>query len=375
MKQKRSPDAVSRHTVEDFVAEPTLMLNNDSGKPWMNPDNNMSWGKLAVYSFSLLSFYLFSPTPQMLEYWQSLTPSPLYFLLVTTFVSGFLGFWIPTFSYYVLYYLDLPSMERYKVDKSTPWRWQTKKILADFAHVFFGQIVYGLPTTYISYSFFPVMLDLRPETAPSWYMNIFWLYVGAFVFEFFFYWCHRLSHTLFNGWVYDNIHKLHHDLKPCYGIGSMYHHPLDSVITQWTPFFIAGSLLGLHISTHLSLSLTLSMIGVDEHSGYSFPFSPFRLFYGNADPDFHYYHHTHSGLGNYAAPLMDWAFGSDVDFRKHMQKKQVELSAEASALTAATLSSPTAGDTSLQTPSSSTPAPTSESRVLRSANKNSKRQD
>lgn len=321
-------DAISRHTVQDFIENPKLQLNNPSNAPWENPDHNRSLSKLGVYGFSLTCMYLFTLTPAQLAWLQG-DLSPVNFLLLSSFLAGLISFWVPTCSYYVLYYLDLPFMEKYKVDKSTPWKWDSKRIAKDFAHVLFGQVVYGPPTMLASFYLLPLRIDMRPETAPTWYMNIFWIYVAAFVFEIFFYWAHRLSHTAFNGWVYQNIHRMHHDLKPCYGIGSMYHHPLDSIITQWTPFHLAASILGLHVSTYLTLSILLTMIGVDEHSGYSFPFSPFRLFYGNADTDFHYFHHTHSGLGNYAAPLMDWLFGSDGDFRKQLDAKQARLLAEA----------------------------------------------
>jgi len=315
--------------VQDFLENPKLELTNLTSSPWMNPDQNRSASKLLVYSFSVLVCYFIAPSPETLTWAQSFFPSSFMFLFVSTYVIGLFAFWIPTFTYYTLYYLNLPGMEKYKVDKSAPWDWNTRKMITEFAHVMFGNMVYGPPTLFCSMYVFNT-IDTRPETTPLWYVNIFWLYIGALVFEVCFYWFHRLAHSI--PWIYDNIHKTHHDMKPCYGLGSMYHHPLDSVLTQWTPFHLAGCILRLHVTTYLSLSFLLTMIGVDEHSGYSFPFSPFRLFYGNADPDFHYFHHTHGAMGNYAAPLMDWIFGSDKAFRGYLLEKQKRLSDEAQAI-------------------------------------------
>jgi sterol desaturase/sphingolipid hydroxylase (fatty acid hydroxylase superfamily) len=320
-------DDITHHTVSDFIADPKLKLESAANMPWKNPDENKTPTKIAVALLGVFFIYLLTPSVDTLTWAQSFFENKLHFLCVATYVCGLFAYLLPTFTYYALYFFNFEFMEKYKVDKTTQWTWNTSQVLSEFFHVFFGQVVYGPITLYVSLVVLPTTIDLRPETVPSWYMQYFWLYVGAVVFEIFFYWFHRLAHS--SSFFYEKVHRLHHDLKPCYGLGSQYHHPLDSVLTQWLPFHIAGNILHLHISTSILLSIYLTMIGVDEHSGYSFPFSPFRLFYGNADPDFHYFHHTHGGMGNYASPVMDWVFGSDMEFRAMLKKKETRLRAAA----------------------------------------------
>lgn len=146
-----------------------------------------------------------------------------------------------------------------------------------------------------------------------------WSTIGAVIFgcivveDFYFYWIHRALHW---GWLYQKIHKVHHEHTAPFGIAAEYAHPVETAIlglgTILGPLLFCNHLLTLWAWLIVRLFQT-----IEVHSGYNFPWSLNRYvpLWGGAV--FHDYHHE-VFLGNYASTftLWDWVFGTDVKYRK-----------------------------------------------------------
>ena len=94
--------------------------------------------------------------------------------------------------------------------------------------------------------------------------------------DFMFYCTHRILHT---GWCYKHIHKLHHEQSQPVSIGSEYAHPLEILISNFIPFYVGPVLLQqrIHYVTLSLWGMYLVCEAVENHCGYDFPWTPFRL--------------------------------------------------------------------------------------------------
>jgi len=144
------------------------------------------------------------------------------------------------------------------------------------------------------------------------------------VTDFTFYWFHRALHLPM---FYKRIHKQHHKFATTVGVASEYSHPLEDVtnsISTLAGTFILGE--HMHMAVFwLYLTIRLSET-IDAHSGYNFPFSPWRfipLLHGGSDR--HDFHHSHN-IGNYGMfSYLDRMFGTDkayVEFKKKQQEQK-----------------------------------------------------
>lgn len=115
---------------------------------------------------------------------------------------------------------------------------------------------------------------------------------------------HRLAHWKV---IYPYFHKLHHNYTTTVSIGGEYFHPVDYFMGVLIPGSFGPNLLGrnLHIATYFAWALLRTGEGVDGHSGYEFPWSPYRLLPFSTSAAYHDYHHTHN-VGNYSSFLSIW---------------------------------------------------------------------
>lgn len=77
----------------------------------------------------------------------------------------------------------------------------------------------------------------------------------------------------------------------------------------------------IHMATAFGWSVARSFETIDAHSGYSFPWSPFRLLPFQLDTRYHYFHHE-SNVGNYSTFFSWWdtIFGTNQAFYKSKEK-------------------------------------------------------
>lgn len=130
---------------------------------------------------------------------------------------------------------------------------------------------------------------------------------------------HRLEH---HGWLYTNVHKLHHSYKNNVVIAALFDHPVD-----YTMFYFAASLgpflLGkhMHVLTSFVWEVYRASESLDVHTGYEFSWIPYRLIPFRGGVAYHEYHHTHN-IGNYSSffTICDTIFGVNGAYRKYSKK-------------------------------------------------------
>lgn len=99
-----------------------------------------------------------------------------------------------------------------------------------------------------------------------------------------------------------------------------YFHPLDNLFVNWYPPHFALWLFGLHVWDYWVFMIGAVLLGLDDHGGYAFPFSPFRLFPGQPSAEWHLFHHF--GSGNYSKDFWDGTFKTDREYKKFLEQRE-----------------------------------------------------
>ena len=150
----------------------------------------------------------------------------------------------------------------------------------------------------------PLANDFSVEGVPSIYTFFFQVLFCAIVEDFLFHMGHRLNHTPF---LYQRVHKIHHKYKTTLFCAAFYSHPIEMIFQGILPAAVGPFLLGkkMHVTTVVGWLLIRALESVDGHSGYEFPWSPFRFIPFTSDYGYHVYHHSHN-LGNYSHLFNIW---------------------------------------------------------------------
>ncbi|XP_076903756.1 methylsterol monooxygenase 1-1-like [Bidens hawaiensis] len=142
------------------------------------------------------------------------------------------------------------------------------------------------------------------------------------------YWIHRLFHIK---WVYENIHKVHHEYTAPTGFATQHAHWFENLVFG-IPSFLGPAIVPGHMVTFL-LWLALRQIeAVENHSGYDFPWTFKKYIPFSAGAEYHDYHHYVGGQSqSNFAPIFtycDYLYGTDKGYRyrkRLMQKKQQQV--------------------------------------------------
>jgi len=116
--------------------------------------------------------------------------------------------------------------------------------------------------------------------------------------------------------LYPYIHKQHHEAKQVISIANNYFHPIEYILLRYVG--AAGPLaLGkhIHIWTVMCWNLVRTLESIESHSGYEFPWSPFRLLPFASSAQYHDFHHSRN-VGNYGTffTIFDTVFGTNRDY-------------------------------------------------------------
>lgn len=146
--------------------------------------------------------------------------------------------------------------------------------------------------------------NLSYEELPELSTIIFHIIVFLFIEDFSFYWLHRMLH---HKSLYKLIHKTHHRYRLVVGICSEYCHPLEYFLANILPTTAGPLILGQrsHLITYFAWACIRIAETTDGHSGYEFPWSPFRLLAFSAGQEYHNFHHL-TFDGNYGSFLTVW---------------------------------------------------------------------
>jgi plant 4alpha-monomethylsterol monooxygenase len=211
---------------------------------------------------------LLSSQPQNSDEYAALY-SRLYFT-IGTWLAHSLTFWLLNFGLFVCYRFNL--FRKYRIQKELP---PSELIMTCFQHNLLSHFVITPILIYLVYpSFLALGMSLSPQW-PSLHIIIRDLLFAVFINDTLFYWAHRgLHHPA----IYKYIHKRHHLFKSNIGIASEFAHPIEDLTANVIPTIGGCLIIGSHAYV-LWLWLVIRVFEtVDAHSGYSFPYSPFRIF-------------------------------------------------------------------------------------------------
>lgn len=150
--------------------------------------------------------------------------------------------------------------------------------------------------------------------------------VFALVNDVLFYWAHRTLHS--HPWLYKNIHAQHHRFTTPISWAAEFSHPIEDVFAGTIPTLAGCFLMRSHLYTCALWMIIRMWETLDAHSGYDFPFSPWRLLSPlMLGPDGHDWHHSHN-RGNYGVfRFWDWILGTDKEYKKWLAGANVPLEA------------------------------------------------
>jgi sterol desaturase/sphingolipid hydroxylase (fatty acid hydroxylase superfamily) len=279
----------------------------------------------------LIAFTWFFVMPQLARYvWPAKIENEGIFFYIFSYILHQSIFIICNLSMWVVYKLEWPFFERYKVhDKEWPWKENPEKwnelIKSTFIVLFINQIIV-LPLFGIIYyikNFSPVRVDY--ESLPTCF-EVIWQTVFFMIMEdFTFYWSHRLLH-----WdvIYPYIHKIHHKHVNTVSIAAEYSHPLEYFIGNVFTTNSGVLLLGRRVHA-VTFTLWIAMRiaeTADGHCGYEFSWSPYRLLPMSASSEYHNHHHLNF-KGNYASFFTVWDRLCNTVNEKYLQfvEKKKEL--------------------------------------------------
>jgi hypothetical protein len=102
----------------------------------------------------------------------------------------------------------------------------------------------------------------------------------------------RTHRTLHHPSIYPYVHKIHHEYHHPIALASEHAHPIEFFLGNLVPVITGPILLGSHCVTIWMWILVRIGVSIDEHGGYSFPWSPVRLLPFGATADGHDFHHS-----------------------------------------------------------------------------------
>lgn len=209
----------------------------------------------------------------------------------------------------IIYKLKHPLIEQYKTfNEDWPWDGDYKawrEQLKSTFQILFINLFIVLPLLFV-----PSIItndsigSVEHEDLPSLTKLITDIAFYIICEDFFFYWAHRILH---HKKIYPYIHKIHHRYRLVVGISTEYAHPLEfafaNIISSSSGFLILGK--RTHVFTDWVWIIIRISETTDGHSGYEFPFSPWRLLPLSAGQEFHNHHHL-AFDGNYGSFFTIW---------------------------------------------------------------------
>lgn len=267
-------------------------------------------GLIAAAYFYLAPILIQTVWPLFMNFLQS-GESTWVSMTILTLLWHYLWLIVSNLSLWVIYHIEHPFFERYKVMKE-PWPWQNdKKEWVTFLKKTLKQIAINnlivLPCCFLIAGLvnnFYIPYSISTETLPdhmTFAVNIiFQLLAEDLILHFVHKWLHHPR-------LYPFIHKRHHEYVQTIGIAAEYSHPIEFLLIGFLPNVIISFVIGkrMHITTMLMYNFAREFETHDGHSGYEFSWSPYRLIPFSTSAAYHDFHHSHN-IGNYSSYLSFW---------------------------------------------------------------------
>ena len=236
-----------------------------------------------------------------------------------------------------IYYFQHPFFEQFKIQRDRPWPWRDER--ENVRRAFWALSARSVKLTLINmFILLPIMAiqkilliqslgKVNPsafrtddESWPSMMDNSRDLILLTVLHEFGFYSAHRLMHTFPSLYQY---HKVHHEYKCNTTLGAQHNHPVDFILSIGGPGLLTAVFINPHSSTFFQWFLWVMYANLDDHVGYSFPWSPVRWFPLSASTDEHEFHHS-KNLGCFASKLsiFNSLLGGYEQYSTHVRKSE-----------------------------------------------------
>ncbi|KAL0096167.1 fatty acid hydroxylase superfamily-domain-containing protein [Phycomyces blakesleeanus] len=123
---------------------------------------------------------------------------------------------------------------------------------------------------------------------------------------------HRLGHT--NKFLYKHFHSHHHRLHVPFAFGALYNHPVEGFMLDTVGGALAYELTGMSPFLAMVFYTFSNLKTIGDHCGYSFPWDPLTVCFGN-NVIYHDIHHQPYGIKkNFSQPfftIWDRVFGTE----------------------------------------------------------------
>jgi len=212
----------------------------------------------------------------------------------------------------VIYAINHPYLERFKIQQNREWPWRdsSEKVRRQYWSLVKKSIFTLMINNYVvspilflsGWKRAESLISVSIHDVPHWYTTMWQVAVFMVIEDTLFYWAHRALH---HPAIYGYIHKKHHEFKQPIGIASEYAHPIEFIFSNAIPFSMGPQLLHAHCFTFFVWYVWRIGETVDGHSGYEFPFVPYRLLPFSGSATFHDYHHSRN-VGNYSSFFTYW---------------------------------------------------------------------
>lgn len=255
----------------------------------------------------IIGYFLFAD--YLKQFWPKHIENSGKFAFFVTIIIHNVYFILNNLVMYLIYHIEHPLIEQYKT-YSEPWPWNDNRaewniLLKDTIKTLLINQFIILPLVLSTYyitgdSIGSIEFEKLPNIG-TMLLHVFFFLLAE---DFSFYWGHRLLH---HKKLYPYVHKQHHKYRRVVSIASEYCHPFEMIIANSIPTSLGYIILGkrTHFYTYLVWMILRMTETTDGHSGYEFPWTPFRFLPLSAGQEYHNYHHLNFD-GNYSSFLTIW---------------------------------------------------------------------
>lgn len=215
--------------------------------------------------------------------------------------------------YLICYRLDYDFINKWKTNDK--WMWEKDKdkynalIKRTLKSTAINYMLLIIPSSIFGYNtMIENGMSFSPHDIPEWYVSFAHIMINLFIFDFVFYWMHKLLHHRSFYW----IHKMHHEYVETSVWASMHAHPIDYFLSSILPASLTLFICPMHYYTFLMFLIVINLSDISHHCGYDFLINmPLDLIPFGDINKMHSDHHKYYNC-NYAGifPFMDILFGT-----------------------------------------------------------------